>query len=88
MAASLVSKVDERTLFSVASQFAVAGVPARVESHTGGHINDTWFVATHGGGLAGSLTPNSSVPALRLRIGSAAAGGSDQEEDSDQDEEL
>jgi len=34
---------------AVAAQFAVVGAPAALDLHTGGHINDTWFVATDRG---------------------------------------
>jgi N-acetylhexosamine 1-kinase len=33
-------------LLAIAGRFAVAGVPDRIDAHAGGHINDTWFVAT------------------------------------------
>ena len=50
MAAGLVAEGDDR-LLSVAAAFAVTGVPGGAPngSHTGGHINDTWFVATDRG---------------------------------------
>jgi N-acetylhexosamine 1-kinase len=48
MAAGLVAEGDER-LLSVAAAFAVTGVPVRADAHTGGHINDTWFIATDRG---------------------------------------
>jgi N-acetylhexosamine 1-kinase len=31
---------------AVAARFALSGSPTRSELHTGGHINDTWFVTT------------------------------------------
>ncbi|HET6473757.1 MAG TPA: aminoglycoside phosphotransferase family protein, partial [Pseudomonadales bacterium] len=34
---------------AVAARFAVAGTPTAVDLHTGGHINDTWFIATDRG---------------------------------------
>jgi len=33
-------------LVAIANRFALIGAPRKVESHTGGHINDTWFVDT------------------------------------------
>ncbi len=49
MAAGIVTQVDSGALLSIAARFAVSGAPSRVDSHTGGHINDTWFVATDRG---------------------------------------
>jgi len=34
---------------AAAARFAVVGTPVRLEVHTGGHINDTWFVTTDRG---------------------------------------
>jgi Ser/Thr protein kinase RdoA (MazF antagonist) len=36
----------DAALLAVASWFAVDGVPNRLEHHTAGHINETWFVTT------------------------------------------
>lgn len=33
-------------LAEIAGRFALTGVPVAVDSHSGGHINDTWFVTT------------------------------------------
>lgn len=33
-------------LLAVANRFAVVGTPNRLEHHTAGHINETWFVTT------------------------------------------
>ena len=35
-----------RDLVAIAGRFALAGLPISIEGHTGGHINDTWFVTT------------------------------------------